>query len=63
MQISISLMWCLILAGLRTHPDRLVNATPVEKRKATERFQVRILRSFSPPSPLYLPVCRPLCLT
>lgn len=27
----------------RTHPDRLVNATAAEKRKATERFQVRIL--------------------
>ncbi|RXW24768.1 hypothetical protein EST38_g1070 [Candolleomyces aberdarensis] len=25
--------------SLKTHPDRLVNATPAEKRKATERFQ------------------------
>ncbi|KAF7303181.1 J domain-containing protein [Mycena kentingensis (nom. inval.)] len=25
--------------SLRTHPDRLVNATPSEKKKATERFQ------------------------
>ncbi|GJE86026.1 DnaJ-domain-containing protein [Phanerochaete sordida] len=25
--------------SLKTHPDRLVNATPDEKRKATERFQ------------------------
>ncbi|KAF7311139.1 J domain-containing protein [Mycena chlorophos] len=26
--------------SLRTHPDRLVNATPSERKKATERFQV-----------------------
>jgi len=26
--------------SLRTHPDRLANATAAEKRKATERFQV-----------------------
>jgi len=25
----------------RTHPDRLVNVTPVEKQKATEKFQVK----------------------
>lgn len=25
----------------RTHPDRIANATPEEKRRATERFQVR----------------------
>ncbi|KAJ2920243.1 hypothetical protein MD484_g4, partial [Candolleomyces efflorescens] len=25
--------------SLKTHPDRLANATPAEKRKATERFQ------------------------
>lgn len=25
--------------SLRTHPDRLVNATPAEKQKATEKFQ------------------------
>ncbi|CAL1696096.1 unnamed protein product [Somion occarium] len=25
--------------SLKTHPDRLVNATPVEKKAATERFQ------------------------
>ncbi|KAK7058841.1 hypothetical protein VNI00_001465 [Paramarasmius palmivorus] len=25
--------------SLRTHPDRLVNATPTEKQRATERFQ------------------------
>ncbi|KIK71150.1 hypothetical protein GYMLUDRAFT_33284, partial [Collybiopsis luxurians FD-317 M1] len=25
--------------SLRTHPDRLVNATPAEKKKATENFQ------------------------
>ncbi|KAK7463726.1 hypothetical protein VKT23_005663 [Stygiomarasmius scandens] len=25
--------------SLKTHPDRLVNATPVEKQKATEKFQ------------------------
>ncbi|EKM60966.1 uncharacterized protein PHACADRAFT_156102 [Phanerochaete carnosa HHB-10118-sp] len=25
--------------SLKTHPDRLVNATPEEKRKATEKFQ------------------------
>ena len=54
---SARLIWCLILTGIRTHPDRLVNATPAEKRKATERFQVRIPPSFSPPPPPDLPVC------
>lgn len=27
----------------RTHPDRLVNVSPAERRKATERFQVNII--------------------
>ena len=31
---------------IRTHPDRLATATPAEKQKATERFQVRPLRCF-----------------
>ncbi|KAJ7492371.1 DnaJ domain-containing protein [Mycena latifolia] len=26
--------------SLRTHPDRIANATPAEKKKATEKFQV-----------------------
>jgi curved DNA-binding protein CbpA len=29
--------------SLRTHPDRLVNATPEEKKRATEKFQVTLL--------------------
>lgn len=41
----VSLIQCLILAGIRTHPDRLANATAAEKQKATERFQVRIYRT------------------
>ena len=37
--------------SLRTHPDRLVNASPEEKRRATEKFQVRH-SSLSPLPPL-----------
>ena len=28
--------------SLVSHPDRLVNATPAEKQRATEKFQVRL---------------------
>jgi curved DNA-binding protein CbpA len=39
--------------SLKTHPDRLVDATSEEKRKATEKFQVRPVRILLRSQPTY----------
>lgn len=37
----------ILSAATRTHPDRLANATPAEKKAATERFQAcRLLSKY-----------------
>jgi len=45
-----------LLYSCRTHPDRLVNATTAEKKKATERFQVFVLSLYS--AIVYIPLGR-----